>query len=537
MSIRIKLTLMVALSACAIVLLALINFTQSSFLKADAARITEQVVPGISEIGQVEYAFARARYDVVYHIIQFDTDEKAATEKRFNEHIKQLKENLGKLESSIADETDRANVTALKGEIETWMPLTLKILERSNSGDPEGALTQIREHCVPQAERIYQALAKAEAYKQTLSTQASDAITGDISNARAYTIWGGLALLVAIAVTGWRVGGGIIKPLNQMQHFAEELAREYDFTRRVEVTSRDETGQSIAAINRLLDTLQGSLKQLQQVGHDVTRSVSSLSATSRAMSENAESVSESASAMAAGIEEVTVSVNHVADRATECDQSARSAGDYARHGGHVIDETIAKINAIHHQARDSAERIDALQQQAADIGTVVATIKDIADQTNLLALNAAIEAARAGEQGRGFAVVADEVRKLAERTSQSTQQITATISAIQQEAGAAVASMQQMVTQVDAGVDAARVASTAIGDIRRSTDEVVGQISEISHAMREQSAASTTMATQVEHVASMSERSNASAQSTAGDAARLSDLGRALDAAVARYRV
>ncbi|XZG68766.1 methyl-accepting chemotaxis protein [Chitinibacteraceae bacterium HSL-7] len=537
MSLRVKLAAMVALSAIAVVLLSVLNFAQTRTIRDDADKITQQVVPGILSIGHAEYSFARARYNVVFHIILDDPAEKARVEERFNEHLANLDKAMEELGKFHVDATDEARYEALKKELGVWRPVTREILALSKQGDTQGALQMIITQCAPQAERVYTALSQAEAYKAELNTKATRTMDDAIAHARTVTLAGGAALVLAIAAVGWLTGVSMLRPVNQLRTFVEELAHDFNFRMRVDVRQRDEIGVSLEALNRLVDSLQKSLKQLDQVGHSVTQLVGGLSSASQNMSGSIEGVSEAASTLATGVEEVTVSINQVADRALECDQAARAAGAHAREGGRVIDETIAKINAIHYQAQDSAERIDALQLKAADIGTVVATIKDIADQTNLLALNAAIEAARAGEQGRGFAVVADEVRQLAERTADSTQQIAATVAAIQQEAGDAVTSMKQMVAQVDAGVDTARVASTAINDIRNSADTVVSQISEISNAMREQSVASSTMARQVEQVAQMSEQSNQSAHEVASEASRLAELGRTLDDTIAHYHV
>ncbi len=352
-------------------------------------------------------------------------------------------------------------------------------------------------------------------------------------------------ILIALAVSAILIGilaavlitRSITGPIGRMQRFMQNLGSNFDFTQRLEVGRKDEIGLSVISLNSLLDSLQTSLQQVNRVGRDVSSSVNGLSSTSQEMSQTSNAVSESASAMAAGIEQVTVSISHVADRAQECDHTAREAGRLAATGGMVIENTINSINQIADQVRTSASQIESLKERTANINAVVNVIKDIADQTNLLALNAAIEAARAGDLGRGFAVVADEVRKLAERTASSTQEIISTVAAIQNEANSTVQTMQHTVRQVDDGVARAQEASNAISDIRRSADTVVDQVSEISTAMREQSSASSAMAQQVERVAQMSEESSSAAASTAAESGRLNQLGKELDQSIARYRV
>jgi methyl-accepting chemotaxis protein len=241
--------------------------------------------------------------------------------------------------------------------------------------------------------------------------------------------------------------------------------------------------------------------------------------------------------MAATVEEVTVSINHVAERTVEADALSRESGAQAEQGGAVIERTVAEIGDVCNDVRDSSVKIAALQKQTESIGMVVKTIKEIADQTNLLALNAAIEAARAGEQGRGFAVVADEVRKLAERTTNSTHEIETTILAVQAGADDAVSRMQATMARVEAGVAAAREAGGAIRSIRDGSAEVVSHVAEISHSIREQGVASHSMAQVVERVAQMSEQNSAAAGQTAQSSALLQQLAGEMETAIRRYRI
>ncbi|WP_420713172.1 methyl-accepting chemotaxis protein [Pseudomonas sp. zfem001] len=241
--------------------------------------------------------------------------------------------------------------------------------------------------------------------------------------------------------------------------------------------------------------------------------------------------------MAATVEELTVSINHVADNANEAHGLSSESGRQSAEGGTVIQSTLSSMQRIADTVQGAAVQISELGQHSDQISSIVNVIKEIADQTNLLALNAAIEAARAGEQGRGFAVVADEVRLLAQRTANSTQEITEMIKKIQTGTRNAVGNMEIGVQQVSSGVEQANQAGDAIVTIRQASERVVGVVDQISLALREQTVASQDVARNVERIAQMSMQNSEAVADTASTARDLQQLALSLERQVDYFKL
>jgi methyl-accepting chemotaxis protein len=286
---------------------------------------------------------------------------------------------------------------------------------------------------------------------------------------------------------------------------AARLIATFDLSKPVKIGGRDEIGELLNQFAIMRNNLQEgaamiklNTRRLDQVARDLAES-------SHRAADAANHQSESASSMAAAVEELSVSIDQVGEHANEADVVSRASGKASREGGEVIHNTANEIGHIADAVNRSAQSINALESYTKEISTIVGVIKDIADQTNLLALNAAIEAARAGEQGRGFAVVADEVRKLAERTAQSTQLISDMIAKVQSGAHQAVAEMEAGVKQVSEGVQLAHQAGDSVADIQKTSQRVVQAVADINLALKEQGVAAREIAQSVEKVAQMTE--------------------------------
>ena len=322
----------------------------------------------------------------------------------------------------------------------------------------------------------------------------------------------------------------------EMDRVAHALA-EGDLAQRVRLGNRDEIGRIAADFNQVAEAFAGLIQALRASAEEVSAAAQVQSVGAHSIAQAAGRQSEATSASAAAIEEMAVSLAHVADETHLTGKLAEESGRVTTEGRQVVAEASQEMSAIATSVNRSADQIGLLNARAAEISHVAGVIKDIADQTNLLALNAAIEAARAGEQGRGFAVVADEVRKLAERTAGATAEITTMIGAIQGEAGGAVKLMHDNAAQVAQGVSLSGRTEVVLGDIHGAFAEVLERVGEISLATREQKAASTDLAQNMERITQMTETNAVEAAHMETSAERLRGLAARMHEDLARFRI
>jgi methyl-accepting chemotaxis protein len=310
-----------------------------------------------------------------------------------------------------------------------------------------------------------------------------------------------------------------------------------DLTARVDWNSTDELGDLGRAFNQMATEFSALINEVRQSADQVASAAALHANTAEKVSTISASQTEQAANAASSIEDLNAAVKEIAQKTDEVVVSANQASSMAGEGQEVVNKAVQGIQQVASTVSESAKLMSALGVRSDEIGQIVKVIKDIAEQTNLLALNAAIEAARAGEQGRGFAVVADEVRKLAERTATATSEISTMIEAIQSETGNAVTTMEKGSTQVSEGVTLANQAGLSLQNINSSVKRVVTMIEQISAATKSQSAATNEITLRVEHIAEMARENTSSVDEPTHASHDLQTLSGHLQKVVSRFKL
>ena len=347
------------------------------------------------------------------------------------------------------------------------------------------------------------------------------------------------ALIVGIGVIViWVAAMGITRPIARMVERFKDIAEgEGDLTQRVDESRKDEIGELGKWFNRFLGQIHDTVSEVSQSSSEVASAATEIAASCEEMAASIAEQSEQVRQMSEAIDNVSESITGVANQSEEGVRQAQEAGHVAEEGGQVVSRTIEDMNLISEAVASSAASVAELGERGKQIGQIIEVINDIADQTNLLALNAAIEAARAGEHGRGFAVVADEVRKLADRTTNATEEIGESISAIQSGTDQAVEKMNTGTEQVARGTEQASQAGESLSKIVTSADAVRDVIQNIAGAMQQQAAASEELSRNIETISSAGQQATQGTNQAAEAASHLSEKAEQLRRIVGRFKI
>lgn len=492
------------------VLLGVFSIYRLAAVESSLAEMTGKWVPGADVLRHLAADIAVFRGYEMQHILSGTKEEKRQWEKEMEALNNKIKNNLASYEKLVALPVGQELGRGLLKAWEDYLVEHDKITELSRQDKNVEAIALSKGSAKIQFDKagesvdgnikyISEMARETGARGKSLYTSSRNMIIGLVVAGFALGLW--LTHFIVHRVT-CRSLGWALKTLNRLA--------DGDLTQNINVKSNEEIGQLFGAMKRIIEKLREFSSHVNQLTHDLTGSSKELLATTEAMNRSAQEQTGQTELVAGAVVEMSQTFTSVAGNADQASQASRETSQAAQTGFATVEEVMAEMRKIVGSVQASSVTIGKLGQSSRKIGDIIATIEEVADQTNLLALNAAIEAARAGEHGRGFAVVADEVRALAERTGKATKEISSMIKSIQQDTAQAVTSMMTSKKEVDSGLVKAEEARSALEYIVEVSGRSMDMIQQIATATEEQSVVTEQVSSNIETIAENT-RSSASA--------------------------
>lgn len=457
-----------------LIFLGVFAYVQLSHLRAAGQQLAENALPSTQTIDDIQISLLNARLESIRMLANStNVAGKSAAEAKVQHSVQILEERSDYYRKNLmAGEKDREQFEAADQAMKIYIA-GLAQLSKLDLSEHEQALIFANS---TQADNASSFQEKLNVIRQFNAEQAkalgveADVVYNESVNVLVTIVVVSLLLTIVLAIALTR---SIVKPVGDSLRLAEEIASG-DLTRRLEITGTDEVSRLMVALNLMSKNLQGTVLEISEASIQLSSAAVEMTSITEAADRHLQQQNSEIEQAATAVTEMTSAVEEVARNATSTSQAAQESSEAAKLGNLRVSETLSAVETLTELVESSASQVTELAGQAEDISQVVGVIRSIAEQTNLLALNAAIEAARAGEQGRGFAVVADEVRALAHRTQISTLEIEKMITAIQSGSSTTVESIRRSTEEV---YNTKRTAEGAGQSLRQITDSVL-QINE-----------------------------------------------------------
>jgi methyl-accepting chemotaxis protein len=518
------------------IFLGIFSLMETGNVNTEAVDVVENLIPSITTLGSIDSQLNLNRRGEIQVCTKTTPEELERYAKRQAETLEKITSMMTGLEKLPLTPEEKKMADALKADIASYYNDSAKTFEIARTGDLDGTIKSMRTVSKKSYDAVQKKVAELVEYNTKEAVDAEHHAKQIYTSAKLWTIVTIIVCVVVAMTLGFLIASAIATPMRRLVTEVDKMASG-DLRVQLNAQGHDEIGQLNDAFIRMAENIRNMISRIEDASNRVTVTSSQVYRSSEQMATGAEEVAAQAATVATAGEEMAATSGDIAQNCSMAAEAAQQANQKAVDGEGVVENTVRIMNQIAERVSDSARTVESLGSRSDQIGTIIGTIEDIADQTNLLALNAAIEAARAGEQGRGFAVVADEVRALAERTTRATREIGAMIKSIQQETRSAVSVMEEGVHKVEEGREESARSGDAIRSILQQINEVAMQVNQIATAAEEQTATTSEISSNMMQITDVVQQTARGAQESAAAAGQLKVVAEELQQLVKQFRL